>query len=75
MTTNFDVIVSNHRSVVGFTLLTETARSWVDDNVETEGWQWLDCSTLCVDWRFAGPLTRGMMDDGLTVEACNALAA
>lgn len=75
MTTNFDVIVSNHGSVVGFTLLTETARIWVDDNVETEGWQWLGRSTLCVDWRFAGPLTRGMLDNGLNVEACSGLAA
>lgn len=64
-----DVEVSSHGSIFTFTLRTGPAREWVDRNVGSEGWQWLGADTLCVDWRYASPLVRGMMDAGLEVSS------
>jgi hypothetical protein len=61
-----DVVVRNHGTVVLFELRSPAAREWVDENVQTEPWQWLGRS-LGVDHRFAGQLTDGMIDAGLEV--------
>lgn len=62
-----DITISNHGSVFGFELHTERARSWIDENVETEEWQWQGGFVLCVDSRFAGQLAEGMQAAGLEV--------
>jgi hypothetical protein len=61
-----DVVVRNYGSIVLFELRSPAAREWVDENVYTEGWQWLGRS-LGVDHRFAGQLTDGMIEAGLEV--------
>jgi hypothetical protein len=61
-----DVQISFHGSVVGLTPLTDTAKTWIDDNCETEGWQWLG-STLYIDTRYAGDVQAGMENDGLEI--------
>lgn len=61
-----DVYVGNEGSVFTFQPATDTARQWIDENVEAEGWQWLG-NTLVVDHRFAQDLAQGMIDAGLVV--------
>ncbi len=60
------MIVTNHGSIVLFTPETATEREWIDEHVQSEGWQWMGQS-LTVDTRFAGDLAEGMAADGITV--------
>ena len=62
-----DVIVENFGSIIGITPMTPAAREWIDENCQTEGWQWLG-ATLNVDFRMAADVLQGMIDSGLTVE-------
>ena len=62
-----DVHVRNAGSIVQFVLVTDEARAWVDENVATEGWQWLGNMTLNVDPRMAGQLAQGMQEAGFTL--------
>lgn len=62
-----DVFARNEGSVVLIQPLTQAAKDWLQDNVESEPWQWLG-SNLVVDHRFADGLLRGMTGDGLDVE-------
>ena len=62
-----DVLVDNFGSVVGITPMTPAAQEWIDENCQTEGWQWLG-ATLNVEPRYAGDIVAGMQADGLTVE-------
>lgn len=61
-----DVNVNFSGSVVGFTPLNDTAKTWISDNCVTEGWQWLG-PTLYVDTRYADDIQDGMENDGLEV--------
>lgn len=36
-----DVITDNFGSIVGITPMTPAAREWLDENCQTEPWQWL----------------------------------
>jgi hypothetical protein len=47
--------------MVGFTMLSDDAKQWLDENVETEGWQWLG-NILWVDMRSAQQLINALMD-------------
>ena len=60
-----DFDVTFHGSVVSFAPLTPAARTWVDDNVQLEPWQWLSNVTFVVDRRFAQPLIEGILSAGL----------
>lgn len=62
-----DVIVENHGSVCMVTPMSPAARTWVDENVQLEGWQWLGASFAC-EPRYVPSLTDGMQEDGLTIE-------
>jgi hypothetical protein len=62
-----DITVTDEGTVVAFDIHNATARAWVEDNVETEGWQWLGRNRFAVDHRFAVPLIQGMTQDGLEV--------
>ena len=64
-----DVFVSNEGSLVLFTVETESARTWVGDNVQVEGYQWLGARSFAVDRRYAEDLMTGMVEDGLEVQA------
>ena len=48
-------------------LKTEGAREWVEENVQTEPWQWQG-QTLVVDHHFIEDLELGMVDAGLTTD-------
>jgi len=45
----------------------EQARQWIDENVQTEPWQWLG-NNLAVDHHFIQDLAYGMQEAGLTGE-------
>ena len=61
-----DVHVINHGSVVAFHLLSQNAKTFVDENVQAEGWQFMG-DALCDDYRFAGDLAEGMRENGLVL--------
>ena len=64
---NVDVTVVNQGSVFAFYLNTQEAKDWVEENVQTEGYQWLGDGMFAVEWRYAAALARGMQEDGLVV--------
>lgn len=66
MRDDIDVVVTPNGSVVGFRLITPAAHEWVEENVQSEPYQWLGGS-LVVDWRFAASLRDGMEAAGLLV--------
>lgn len=46
--------------------LTEQGVSWIDDNLESESWQWLG-NRLCVDHRYINAIIEGVINDGLSI--------
>jgi len=62
-----DVMVTPAGSVVRFRLCSPAAHEWVRENVQLESWQWLGVAVFAVDWRYASPIMRGMLDAGLLV--------
>jgi hypothetical protein len=61
-----DVLVENAGSVFTFCPQTAQAKSWIDENVATEPWQWFG-HVLCVEHRYAAGLASGMRDAGLVL--------
>lgn len=61
-----DILVHDHGSVVGFTPISLAASSWIDENVQTEDWQWMG-PCLYVDRRPAADLLDAMLNAGLVV--------
>jgi hypothetical protein len=43
-----DFQIADHGSIISIKPVSEAARSWVDENVASEPWQWLG-DALCVD--------------------------
>ena len=62
-----DMLVRNCGSIWQLSPLSQKASDWIDENVVTEGWQWMG-SSLVVDWRFAGPLLDGARAAGLKLK-------
>jgi len=66
----FDVTIKFAPQLAGtidfFTPHSDEAVEWVDENVETDGWQWVG-SSLAVHYRYSDDLIRGLLDAGLTV--------
>lgn len=67
MKQTIDIKVSRSGNLFLFTLLTEAAAGWIEENVETESWQWLGTSTLCVDQHYAENLLNGLLAEGFKV--------
>src|SRR5262249_55207634 len=61
-----DVLVANAGTVFTFCPLTARGKLWIEENVETEGWQWLG-ATLVVEQRYASGLAQGLVDAGLVL--------
>lgn len=59
-----DVSVMDEGTLVGITPLSDEARAWVKEHVQSEPWQWLG-PTLWADHRMAQSLLNGMEADGL----------
>jgi len=55
-----DFRIRNEGTVVMFTPLTESARNFLRDNVESESWQWMG-ESLCVDHRMAHELLHALV--------------
>lgn len=62
-----DVLVENHGTIFMLRPQTEAAEQWIEDHVQTEGWQWLG-KGLAVDHRYAENLVAGMIEAGLAVQ-------
>lgn len=62
-----DVLVRSEGTVFVFCALTPAAKLWVDENVQSEPWQWFG-NALVVEQRFAWGLGQGMKDAGLVLE-------
>ena len=65
--TTADILIEDHGSVVLARPLTEAGKSWLDENVESEGWQWLGGALAC-EPRYVGVLVEGARGDGLGVQ-------
>lgn len=61
-----DVEIRYAGSVTQLFINTSDAQEWVEDNLDTEGWQWMG-NALCVESRFVDAVVQGMRDDGLEV--------
>ena len=63
-----DILVADHGSVYLFIYQSEVGRDFLQDECETESWQWLG-SNLAVDHGVAAGLVAAMIDHGLTVDS------
>lgn len=63
-----DVEVTDQGTIVVFTLLSKRARKWVQENVETEPWQWLGDISFSVDHRMSMSLVAGFVAEGMQVD-------
>lgn len=59
-----DVLIRNEGTVFVFCPLTPRATEWLDENVESEPWQWFG-NSFVVEHRYAWGLGQGMKDAGL----------
>ena len=50
-----DFQIADHGSIISIKPMSEASRTWVDENVASEPWQWLG-GALCVDVRCARDL-------------------
>ncbi len=62
-----DLEYRDEGTVVVLRPVTEAAQAWIDENIISEGWQWLG-NTLAVDHRYADAVLNGAQDAGLVVE-------
>jgi hypothetical protein len=62
-----DVQISPVGSVVMFSVLTEQAIAWIEENLQLESWQWLG-RAFAVEHRYAEELTAAMRADGLNLD-------
>jgi hypothetical protein len=61
------VLIANTGNVFTFCPLTDRAKTWIDDNVQSESYQWLG-ATLIVEHRYALGLAQGPIDAGLVLQ-------
>jgi hypothetical protein len=61
-----DVLFSNEGTVCTFEPISDVAKDWIREHVQSEPWQWL-AGRLAVEHRCASELIEAMRDDGLTV--------
>ena len=58
--------IADHGTVISIRPLNDAARQWLDENVVSEPWQWVQ-GALCVEARFARDLIIEIEQAGLTV--------
>lgn len=59
-----DVRFENHGTIGIIQPLTNAGRDWIDENVETESWQWIAGGLAC-EPRMMDDIAQGMADAGL----------
>lgn len=62
-----DIRVENHGTIMLVIPESDAAREWIDENVHTEGWQWIG-PALAIEPRYLPELLQGASDDGLQIE-------
>ena len=67
MANQADVEIHNEGSMMLFELFTPAAHDWVEENVQTDGYQWLGPHSFAVESRYAPHLAAGMAEAGLEV--------
>jgi hypothetical protein len=61
-----DFSISDHGTVISIRPRNEAARQWLDENVISEPWQWVQ-GALCVEVRFARDLIIEIEQAGFVV--------
>jgi hypothetical protein len=61
-----DFQIADHGSIISIKPVSEAARTWVDENVLSEPWQWLG-DALCVDIRCARDLINELAAEGFEI--------
>ena len=61
-----DFQITDQGSIFLIRPLNEAARQWLDENVVTEAWQWVE-GALCVEARFARELVAEITDAGFEI--------
>ena len=61
-----DFQIADHGTVISVRPLNEAARQWLQENVVSEPWQWVE-GALCVEPRFARDLIVEIEQAGFTV--------
>jgi hypothetical protein len=61
-----DFQIADHGTVISIRPLNPAARHWLDENVISEPWQWVQ-GALCIEARFARDLIIEIEQAGLTV--------
>ena len=61
-----DFQIANHGTVISIRSLHEAARQWLDENVVSEPWQWVQ-GALCVETRFARDLIIEIEEAGFEI--------
>jgi hypothetical protein len=61
-----DFRIADHGTVISIRPLNEAARQWLDENVVTEAWQWVE-GALCVEARFARDLVIEIAEAGFEI--------
>jgi len=61
-----DFQIADHGSIISIKPVSEAARTWIDENVVSEPWQWLG-GALCVDIRGARDLIDEIAAEGFEI--------
>ena len=61
-----DFQIADHGTVISIRPLNDAARQWLDGNVVSELWQWVQ-GALCVEARFARDLLREIEEAGFEI--------
>ena len=61
-----DFSISDHGTIISIRPLNPAARQWLDENVVSEPWQWVQ-DALCVGTRFARDLVVELEEAGFRV--------
>jgi hypothetical protein len=61
-----DFSISDQGSIFLIRPLNEAARQWLDENVVSEPWQWVE-DALCVETRFARDLVLEIVEAGFEI--------
>jgi hypothetical protein len=62
-----DVLIASEGTVFTFWPLSAAAKSWFEENVQADAYQWFG-NVLCVETRFAWGLAVGLKDTGFVLE-------
>jgi|HubBroStandDraft_6_1064221.scaffolds.fasta_scaffold1422877_1 hypothetical protein len=64
-----DVTLLDCGDLVQFLVFTDSARAWLDKNIDAADWQWIGTLFLCGKQRYAADLINGLKAARLIVKA------